>query len=240
MPKTTTEYKARDFTVRVRRVETWLGRAEHAHQSDDPDVAFILYWIAFNAAYAEDLASDSTTDSPTEPPLAIDAIKKYIGRVWAADPNRTIRDAIWNECRRRIESVVEIEYLFDPYWDDANEIPTDYYWKDRFDENLGFVHDALATHRYAGTRRILRIVFGRLYTLRNQIVHGGARWKSEYNRDSVLDATRIMASLVPAFLAVMHANPNREWGQPYYRPGLHGRTPSILRRLRRTARITDR
>ena len=39
--------------LRVHRALSWLQRAEMAE--DDFDAAFIFYWIAFNAAYAEDL-----------------------------------------------------------------------------------------------------------------------------------------------------------------------------------------
>ena len=38
--------------LRVHRALSWVERAER--ESDDPDAAFIFYWIAFNAAYAQD------------------------------------------------------------------------------------------------------------------------------------------------------------------------------------------
>ena len=38
--------------LRVHRALSWLERAEK--EEDDPDAAFIFYWIAFNAAYAQD------------------------------------------------------------------------------------------------------------------------------------------------------------------------------------------
>ena len=39
--------------LRSRRCTSWLGRAEQEMESGDYDAAFIFYWIAFNAAYAE-------------------------------------------------------------------------------------------------------------------------------------------------------------------------------------------
>ena len=38
--------------LRIHRALSWIGRAER--EADDDDAAFIFYWIAFNAVYAED------------------------------------------------------------------------------------------------------------------------------------------------------------------------------------------
>jgi len=38
--------------LRVHRAISWLIRA--SQEPDDPDVAFVLLWISFNACYAED------------------------------------------------------------------------------------------------------------------------------------------------------------------------------------------
>ena len=43
------------FTLRMHRALSWLQRAEAA--GTDDDVAFVCLWIAFNAAYAQDLGS---------------------------------------------------------------------------------------------------------------------------------------------------------------------------------------
>ena len=48
------------FTLRMRRALSWLRRAREA--GDDDDVAFICLWIAFNAAYAQDLHGLSEKD----------------------------------------------------------------------------------------------------------------------------------------------------------------------------------
>ena len=38
--------------LRIHRALSWIGRAER--EAGDDDAAFIFYWIAFNAIYAED------------------------------------------------------------------------------------------------------------------------------------------------------------------------------------------
>ena len=42
-----------DFTLRMHRALSWLGRAETL-TGEDEDLAFITLWIAFNAAYAQE------------------------------------------------------------------------------------------------------------------------------------------------------------------------------------------
>lgn len=52
------------FTLRMHRALSWLQRAEAA--GDDDDVAFVCLWIAFNAAYAQELDdNDRTSDKAT-------------------------------------------------------------------------------------------------------------------------------------------------------------------------------
>lgn len=46
-----------ELNLRTHRSISWLSRAA-AMINDDPDAAFILSWIAFNAAYAKDLGDD--------------------------------------------------------------------------------------------------------------------------------------------------------------------------------------
>ena len=69
------------------------------------------------------------------------------------------------------------------------------------------------------TVRVLRLVFDRLYDLRNQIVHGGATWNSRVNRDQVRGGAALLAFLMPVFVDVMMDNPHENWGAPSTRYG---------------------
>ena len=65
---------------------------------------------------------------------------------------------------------------------------------------------------------VLKVVLSRLYTLRNRIFHGGTTYATGWGQDQVRDGTNIMASIVPAFIAVMRAdierNPDTDvWGR---------------------------
>ncbi len=48
--------------------------------------------------------------------------------------------------------------------------------------------------------------------LRNQLLHGGATWRSSVNRAQVGDGARIMYFLVPIFIDVMLDHPEEDWG----------------------------
>lgn len=226
MPKGQKGSPSEEFTVRICRVQTWLGRADKAAESDDPDVAFVLYWIAFNAAYARDPSSKSN---------ALQAIGQYFDDILDVDRQHAVHDAIGNECRDRIETLVEIEYLIDSYWVYANSPnggrQSKKVWMQVLNDDRQAIRGAFQIDDRENTMRILQIVFQRLYVLRNQLMHGGAQFESHYNRDSVWDGVHIMERLVPIFLRIMRANQDKEWGQPFFRPGLQGKNePSIERR----------
>ena len=67
-------------------------------------------------------------------------------------------------------------------------------------------------------KKVLCNLFDRLYTLRNQLLHGGATWNSSMNRDQVESGGRIMSCLVPHFIDVMIEHPDAGWGTPRYPP----------------------
>lgn len=56
----------------------------------------------------------------------------------------------------------------------------------------------------------------RLYTLRNQLMHGGATWNGSVNRSQVRDGRAILDSVLPVILALMMRKPERFQGEPFY------------------------
>ena len=72
---------------------------------------------------------------------------------------------------------------------------------------------ALAQH---DTPKLLSILFDRLYVLRNQLVHGGATWNSEVNREQVRDCAAILGCVLPVFIDLMMDHPEEDWPMPHY------------------------
>ena len=74
------------LALRMRRALSWLERAEK--EAGDDAAAFIFYWIAFNAAYAQDRRNRI---QEYEQSLYAD----YFNTILSIDSERTIYDAIW-------------------------------------------------------------------------------------------------------------------------------------------------
>ena len=66
------------------------------------------------------------------------------------------------------------------------------------------------------TVAVLAIVLSRIYTLRNQLVRGGATWGGSVNREQLRDCTSLMAKLVPLVVQVMMDHPQALWGDACY------------------------
>ncbi|MDB2612612.1 hypothetical protein N9Z00_02485 [Flavobacteriaceae bacterium] len=60
------------------------------------------------------------------------------------------------------------------------------------------------------------LVLDRLYTVRNQLIHGGATYQGKVNRSQVKDASEILSFLVPLMIDIMITNINEDWGTINY------------------------
>jgi len=76
-----------------------------------------------------------------------------------------------------------------------------------------FANFALANNE---TAKLTSIVLQRLYTLRNQLMHGGATWNSTANREQLKDAVQFLSQLVPFIIDIMIDNPKALWGDAHY------------------------
>ena len=75
-----------ELNLQIRRSLSWLERAER--EGDDPDAAFIFYWIAFNAAYSEDAGTEATSTKRT-------IFAGYFDELITVDEKRLIYEALW-------------------------------------------------------------------------------------------------------------------------------------------------
>lgn len=198
------------FTLRMHRALSWLQRAETA--GDDDDMAFICLWIAFNAAYAQDLgegAGGSTSERQS--------FRNFVADVCALDADKAMSALVWQVFPGPIRVLLNNQYVFQPFWDALNNPRSDGstpgHWREAFDDARQRVHRALAQQ---DTERVLYEVFGRLYTLRNQLMHGGATWNSSVNRAQVRDGRALLAQVLPIMLGVMMDHPARFEGKPFH------------------------
>jgi hypothetical protein len=99
------------------------------------------------------------------------------------------------------------------FWDSHNGTLDPDAWERRFVVERDRARRALAASE---TLTVLGIVLDRIYTLRNQVVHGGSTWDSDVNREQVRDCARFMGELVPVIIEIMMDNPQTVWGSAVY------------------------
>lgn len=196
------------ISLRVHRALSWLGRAEQCDEDDDAQ--FIFLWIAFNAAYANELDDHEAFSSSAQ-----QIFRKFIDRLVNLDHNQLLSDIVWEQFPCSIRVLLDNKHVFRPFWDYQSGKISESIWKEQF---ITAKADASKALSRSNTQSVLTIVFSRLYMLRNQLMHGGATWNSKVNRDQVRDCTNILEKIVPVIILIMMDNPNEPWGKPYYPP----------------------
>ncbi len=191
------------MAVKVHRAISWIGRAQA--EPDDPDAAFLFYWIAFNAAYAD----DQDADTPISERTRFAAVLRQIVRL---DSFGTLQGAVAQRFQGPIRKLLENRYVFRPFWLNVNR-GSDADWQRAFRSSALEARQSMIDNDVA---RILLIVFDRLYVLRCQMVHGGTTWGSYVNRDQVRDGAAILGTFLPAMIDLMLDNPDEDWGRPFY------------------------
>lgn len=175
--------------VRIHRAISWLSRAER--EDDDPDARFIFLWIAFNAAYASEFGFERTEH---------DQANAFIERLLACDTEKRLHHALFKQFSGPIRTLIDNRYVFEPFWRAVRNHESGDAWKRTFDASRKRAMYALMNGE---TGTLLSIVLGRLYVLRNQLIHGGATWGGSTNRAQVKDGVAILGTLVPIIVELM-------------------------------------
>jgi hypothetical protein len=195
------------LNLRVHRALSWLDRADQLAAQDDPDGQVIFLWIAFNAAYATDIDDRALLSEQ-------DSFRAFISALLSLDAReRHLERLVWKEFPGSIRMLLDNRYVFPPFWDFQKGILSETAWQKAFEEARATAHRALGD---GNTERVLAVVLSRVYTLRNQLVHGGATWNGSVNREQVRDTARFLARLVPLTLSLMMDHPRKTWSNPAY------------------------
>ncbi|MBS7348684.1 MAG: hypothetical protein KIG95_00680 [Comamonas sp.] len=193
----------KNLTLRIHRALSWLNRAE---QAEDVDGKFIFLWIAFNAAYAQELdANDHSSDKVT--------FTAFLQKLCELDSNKRIDNLIWKEFSASIRTLLDNPYVYHPFWEFQRGRLTESEWQQQFANAKRAAQLALAS---SNTHTLLAVTFNRLYTLRNQLIHGGATWGGKVNREQLRDCSRLLSKLVPEIITLMMDNPHTLWGDAVY------------------------
>ena len=193
-----------NLSLRIHRALSWLQCAEE--QTGNPDAEFIFLWIAFNAAYAHEIEDRQRFKEKK-------VLLNFLRILVEADSQNRIYDLVWHEFPRSIRLLLSNNYVFQKYWDYQNQKISQDEWLRAFAKGTAAANRALGR---MDTIKVLAIVFDRLYTLRNQLIHGGATWRGSTNRQQVRDGCNILRLLVPAMIHIMLNDRPVIVGQPCY------------------------
>lgn len=190
-----------DHATRLHRAVSWLQCAEQYAEADE-DMALIALWISFNSCYA-------VNDGATDHTFGRD-FREFAAKLVRLDEDERIYNCLWFNFSNFIRLLIDNQWVFEPFWRSLRDGNDE--WQALFEDDKKKAHRALADN---DVPRLLTIIMHRLYTLRNQVVHGGATWQSSANRDQVRDGKRLMLELMPIIIELMF-DEREDWGRIHY------------------------
>lgn len=215
------------FRLRIHRALSWLKRAErddgewmceslgkaaqHAklpwdRLPEDWDIRFIALWVAFNAAYANEIDGRQISADKHD-------LRTFLQKLCQLDNEQQLQKIVWDTFSGSIRVFLDNPYVFQAFWDYQNGKTNRAAWEENFTAAKRKAQAALLNQ---DTATVLLIIFERLYTLRNQIIHGGATYNSSANRHQLKEACAILGGIVPVILHIMMSHPDQDWGKPFY------------------------
>lgn len=177
------------LAIRLHRAISWLAAAESSLH--DNDTRFIQLWIAFNAAYAGEFPNEQRERQ---------RVTDFVTRLINSDVQNRLHALLFKQFSGPIRLLIDNRYVYAPFWAALRDHDSSERWRIQFYASRKAAMDALLGSRLA---ELLTIVLNRLYVLRNQLVHGGATWNSNINRDQLRDGNALLGALVPVIITVM-------------------------------------
>jgi hypothetical protein len=190
--------------IRLHRAISWIKAAEEHEKNQD--LRFICLWVAANSLYAMD-------EARFEAMAERERFADFVDRLVALDADERLYNLLWNKFSGPVRLLVENKYVYSPFWDVQRGEARD--WERGFERSIADSNQALSKKNVS---YLLRIVLDRLYVLRNQLIHGGATYKSKINRSQVRDGGNLLMALLPVIIELMMVNPANAWGKIYFPP----------------------
>ena len=197
----------------MRRAYAWLERSKW-NGTEDVE-RFMFLWIAFNAAYGDESALREFVEGGEARETEAHRFRAFLGNIVQQDEAGILEGIVWDKFPGPIRVLLSNQYVYRPFWMAVWGSDRSGGWRRRFEDSKRIALTALSNR---DVFTVLSVVFDRLYTLRNQIFHGGTTYPSGFGLDQIRDGSRIMASLVPAIFDIMrqdiNSNPDSEvWGK---------------------------
>jgi hypothetical protein len=190
--------------TRLHRALSWLNCA--AKQQDDVDLQLISLWIAFNACYAIDQGGSESLAERF-------AFQRFVEKLVSHDQDKKIYACLWQTYSGPVKALIKNPYVYSGFWQAKREDVNSENWRNEFDQ---LSVSALNHLSRQNVPELLGIVLDRLFVLRNQLIHGGATYASQINREQVEDGAQLLSSLVPIMIEIMLNGEQEGWGNIYY------------------------
>ena len=190
-----------NLTIRIHRAISWLKSAEK--QEENLDLKFISLWVSFNACYAVDLNGISSKPEKAK-------LRDFTSSLVEFDRSR-LYNLLWERYSGPVKVLIENKFVFEKFWEYNRGEANDYL--PAFNKSIASATNCLSKQNIEG---LIEIILERLYTLRNQLIHGGATYNSKLNRSQLKDACNIMQLLVPIIIDIMLENGDHDWGEIAY------------------------
>lgn len=190
------------FSIRVWRALSWLERAEGL-DSADLEGRFIFCWIGMNALYGRQ-------DAAHRPLGDRESLGTFLSQVWRLDHRGQLHKLLGKR-QAAVLNLIECKYLSSRFWDGETAPAIRQVKQEVKAAILGYQK----THRLP----ILRLLFERLYVLRNQVFHGASTKGSRLNRRTLQISAAILIDLLPTFLdIIVDAGVKEDWGDVNFPP----------------------
>lgn len=188
-------------STRLHRALSWLQAAQA--QQDDDDLRFISGWIAFSACCSVDVGGQPLEDQH--------AVQRFVQQLVSFDQHNKIYHCLWHQYSGPVKALLKNPFVFAPFWVSQRAGNDD--WRKAFDESSVAALNCLSRKKVP---ELLTIVLDRLFVLHNQVVRGGATYKSRVNREQVRDGADLLLTLVPVFIDIMLEAQHQDWGELAY------------------------
>lgn len=190
--------------TRLHRALSWLACA--AKQEDDADLMFISLWVSFNACYAVD-------EGGSESLAERFAFQRFVEKITLLDTDKQIYANLWQTYSGPVKALIKNPYVYHGFWAAKRIDAHNDEWAKAFDHSSVAALNCLSRQMVP---ELLAIVLDRLFVLRNQILHGGATYQSQLNREQVNDGAQLLIALMPVVIEIMLNSPGEDWGEIYY------------------------
>ena len=203
---------SKSLRLRLHRALSWLKRADSLDA--DHDLQFICYWVSFNALYGRQISFEHE-DRPAELQSGDrNGFKYFLNLLCKEDSDNQIYTLLWQQFSGSIRIFLSNRYTYQAFWNYHCGLLSDAQALHLWEENQRLVQSALAKQN---SSLLMALLFDRLYTVRNQLIHGASTYNSRVNREQVIDGCHILSMLLPVLILICLKNFQKfDLGEPLY------------------------